>query len=120
MINPDLLITGDKTQAIEVILVLFAAFVLGATQSHRHHGGLDRWNKFKKVTATYIGDGGLWPMKGLGVFPHPIEVTVTLHEETSSISPFGQTDWHVSFMTGCNRNLRVTSSGSDPIQEHLL
>jgi hypothetical protein len=36
------------------------------------YGGLDRWNKFKKVTATYVG---LWPMKGLEVFPHPIEVT---------------------------------------------
>ena len=62
------------------------------------HGGLDRWNKFKKVTTTYVGGGGLWPMKGLEVFPHPIEVMVTLHEETSSIGPFGQADWHASFM----------------------
>ena len=36
------------------------------------HGGLDRWNKFNKVTATYIGGEGLWPMKGLEVFPHPM------------------------------------------------
>jgi hypothetical protein len=62
------------------------------------HGGLDRWNKFKKVTATYVGGGGLWPMKGLEVIPNLTEVTVTLHEETSSISPFGQPDWHASFM----------------------
>jgi len=61
------------------------------------HGGLDRWNKFKKVTATYIGGGGLWPMKGLEVIPNPAEVTVTLHEETSSISPFGQADRRLSF-----------------------
>ena len=61
------------------------------------HGGLDRWNKFKKVTATYVGGGGLWPIKGLEMFPHPIEVMVTLHEETSSISPFGQADWQASF-----------------------
>jgi hypothetical protein len=53
------------------------------------HGGLDRWNKFKKVTATYVGGWGLWPMKGLGVIPNPAEVTVTLHEETWSINPFG-------------------------------
>jgi hypothetical protein len=61
------------------------------------HGGLDRWNKFKKVTTTYVGGGGLWPMKGLEVIPNPAEVTVTLHEETSPISPFGQPDWHASF-----------------------
>ena len=36
------------------------------------HGGFDRWNKIKKVTATYIGGEGLWPMKGLEVFPHPM------------------------------------------------
>jgi hypothetical protein len=27
------------------------------------HGGLDRWNKFNRVTSTIIGGGGLWPMK---------------------------------------------------------
>ena len=61
------------------------------------HGGLDRWNKFKRVTATFVGDGGLWPMKGLENDPNPHEVTVTLHEETSSISPFGQPDWRAYF-----------------------
>jgi hypothetical protein len=61
------------------------------------HGGLDRWNKFKSVTATFVGGGGLWPMKGLEDDPNPHEVTVTLHEETSSISPFGQPDWRTSF-----------------------
>jgi hypothetical protein len=58
---------------------------------------LDRWNKFKKVTATYVGGGGLWPMKDLELIPNLTEVTVTLHEETSSISPFGQPHWHASF-----------------------
>jgi hypothetical protein len=61
------------------------------------HGGLDRWNKLKKVTATYVGGGGLWPMKGLEVIPTPAEVTVMAHEETTSISPFGQPDWRASF-----------------------
>jgi hypothetical protein len=25
------------------------------------HGGLDRWGKITRVTATIIGGGGLWP-----------------------------------------------------------
>jgi hypothetical protein len=29
------------------------------------HGGLDRWNTFKRVSATIIAGGGLLPMKGL-------------------------------------------------------
>lgn len=37
------------------------------------HGGLDRWNKFHKITTTIVGGGGLWPMKGLdpGLFKSP-------------------------------------------------
>jgi len=40
------------------------------------HGGLDRWNKFKKVTATYVGGGGLWSMKGLEVSDQPISLNL--------------------------------------------
>jgi hypothetical protein len=81
------------------------------------HGGLDRWNKFKKVTATYVGGGGLWPMKGLEVIPNPAEVTVTLHDQTSS-SRIGA---FLSRPTGLqSKPPRVTSSASVPIQEHLL
>ncbi|GHO81531.1 hypothetical protein KSD_93020 [Ktedonobacter sp. SOSP1-85] len=61
------------------------------------HGGLDRWNTFKGVTATIVTGGGLWPMKGLEQDPNPREETVTLHEETASVSPFGQPDWHTAF-----------------------
>lgn len=61
------------------------------------HGGLDRWSKFNRVTATVVGGGGLWPMKGLAQDPNPREVTVTLHEKTASISPYGQPDWRIAF-----------------------
>ena len=60
------------------------------------HGGLERWNTFNKVTATVLGGGGLKPMKGLENDP-PQERTVTLHEETTFISSFGQPDWHMAF-----------------------
>jgi hypothetical protein len=61
------------------------------------HGGLDRWNKFKKVTATIVSGGGFWAMKGLVQDPNPREVTVALHQENSSVSPFGQPDWRAAF-----------------------
>jgi hypothetical protein len=61
------------------------------------HGGLERWNTFNKVTATVVAGGGLRPMKGLENDPNPRERTVTLHEETTYISPFGQPDWRMAF-----------------------
>jgi len=61
------------------------------------HGGLDRWNTFNRVSATIIAGGGLLPMKGLEADTNPLEVTVTLHEESASISPFGQPDWRMAF-----------------------
>ena len=61
------------------------------------HGGLDRWNEFHKITATIVGGGGLWPLKGIDRDPSPREMTVKLHEEWASVSPFGQPDWHSVF-----------------------
>jgi hypothetical protein len=61
------------------------------------HGGLDRWRKFNKVSATIVAGGGLLPMKGLDVDPKPLEGTVTVHEESTLIRPFGQPDWRMIF-----------------------
>jgi hypothetical protein len=61
------------------------------------HGGLDRWNKFSSATATIVTGGGLWAMKGLVQDPNPREMTVTLHEETASLIPFGQPNWRTAF-----------------------
>jgi len=61
------------------------------------HGGLDRWRKLNKVSATIVAGGGLLPMKGLDVDPKPLEGTVTVHEESTLIRPFGQADWQMIF-----------------------
>jgi hypothetical protein len=45
------------------------------------HGGLDRWNTFKRVTVTLVTGGDLWPMKGLEQDPNPREETLTLHSD---------------------------------------
>jgi hypothetical protein len=36
-------------------------------------------------------------MKGLDVDPKPLEGTVTVHEESTLIRPFGQPDWRMIF-----------------------
>ncbi|WP_397450844.1 hypothetical protein [Pseudomonas sp. NA-150] len=64
------------------------------------HGGLDRWNQFSRVTATIIGGGGLWPLKGLEATTTPREMTATMLEQTASASPFGKPEWHSVFEPG--------------------
>jgi hypothetical protein len=76
----------------------------------RPHGGLDRWSKVNKVTATIVAGGGLVPMKGLEVDPKPLEATVTTHEESTVITPFGQPDWQMKFAP--ERVVIQTASGT--------
>jgi hypothetical protein len=61
------------------------------------HGGLERWNAFTTATATIVTGGALWGMKGLVQDADPREMTVTLHEETASVSPFGSPEWRSAF-----------------------
>ena len=78
------------------------------------HGGLDRWKKFNEITATMVGGGGLWPMKGFEPAPIPTDVTVTLHEENSIISPFGKPDWRVVFKPD---RVAIVSNGGAIVEE---
>src|SRR5689334_24496910 len=64
------------------------------------HGGLDRWNGFSKVEATIVTDGALWGMKNLKQDQDPRHMTAWLHEERSSVAPFGDPDWHTDFTPG--------------------
>ena len=52
------------------------------------HGGIDRWNSFQKVEATIVSGGELWGMKGLVQDANPRRMTVSLHEEFASVTPF--------------------------------
>ncbi|MEH7455426.1 hypothetical protein [Gottfriedia acidiceleris] len=61
------------------------------------HGGLNRWKKYNSLTATIVTGGGLWAMKGLVQDSNPREMTVSLHSEVASLTPFGQPDWRTSF-----------------------
>src|SRR5713101_7501979 len=61
------------------------------------HGGLERWKTLKRLTVTAVSGGGLFALKGMPQDPTPREQTVTLHEETASVFPFGQPDWRTRF-----------------------
>src|SRR3984957_9715198 len=61
------------------------------------HGGMDRWNGYKKVDATIASGGGLFPLKGGPQDPDPRRMTVWLQEERSSVSPYGAPDQRTMF-----------------------
>ena len=61
------------------------------------HGGLDRWHQFSRVTATIVTGGDLWGIKGLVQDSSPVQMTVALHQEWSSVQPFGAPDQRTDF-----------------------
>lgn len=56
------------------------------------HGGLDRWNGYNKVEATIVSGGGFFPLKGVLQDRTPRRMTVWLHEQRSSVFPYGSAD----------------------------
>src|SRR5215813_8309463 len=58
------------------------------------HGGIDRWRDYQKVEATIVSGGGFFALKGVipDATPTPRRMTAWLHEERSSVHPFGQPD----------------------------
>ena len=61
------------------------------------HGGLDRWHQFSRVRASIITGGQLWGIKGLVQDQAPRQMTVALHEEWASVTPFGAPDQRTDF-----------------------
>jgi hypothetical protein len=61
------------------------------------HGGMDCWNRFEKVEATIVSGGGLFRLKGVPQDSTPRRMTVWLHEERSSVFPFGAPDQRTMF-----------------------
>src|SRR3984885_5982070 len=61
------------------------------------HGGMERWNGYKRVDATIVSGGGMFPFKGAPQDPSPRRMTAWLHEERSSVSPYGDPDQRTMF-----------------------
>src|SRR5262249_20273290 len=56
------------------------------------HGGLERWRNYNKVEATIVSGGGFFALKGVLQDANPRRMTVWLHEERSSVTPYGAAD----------------------------
>ena len=53
------------------------------------HGGMDRWQDYEKVEATIVAGGGFYPLKGMIQDATPRRLTAWLHQERSSVCPYG-------------------------------
>ncbi|WP_226876772.1 hypothetical protein [Microbulbifer hainanensis] len=63
----------------------------------RAHGGMELWQRYEKVEATIVSGGGLFPLKGVPQSSEPRRMTVWLHEERSSVFPYGAADQRTMF-----------------------
>src|ERR1700739_4038126 len=61
------------------------------------HGGMDRWRDLEKVEATIVAGGGFYPLKGMTNDATPRRLTAWLHQERSSVLPFGAPDQRTMF-----------------------
>ena len=61
------------------------------------HGGLGRWNEYHEVEATIVSGGGLFQLKGIPQDSAPRRMSVSLHEERSSVFPFGAPDQRTTY-----------------------
>jgi len=61
------------------------------------HGGVDRWNSHEKVEATIVSGGGFFPLKGAPQDSSPRRMSVWLHEQRSSVLPYGMPDQRTMF-----------------------
>lgn len=78
------------------------------------HGGIARWKGFDHVTATIVTGGALWAMKGLVQDAAPRTMTVALHEERASVSPFGKPEWRTRFEPG---RVAIETNQGELVQE---
>jgi len=61
------------------------------------HGGMDRWKAYQQVEASIVSGGGFFALKGLIQDPDPRRMTVWLHEQRSSVLPYGAPDQRTMF-----------------------
>jgi hypothetical protein len=61
------------------------------------HGGIDAWISFTAIDATIVSGGGFFALKGVPQDADPRRMTVWLHEERSSVMPYGAPDHRTMF-----------------------
>ena len=73
------------------------------------HGGMDRWRAYQKVEATIVTGGGFFALKGVLQDPNPRRMTAWLHEERSSVTPYGAPDQRTMFTPTGSRSRNSTA-----------
>jgi hypothetical protein len=53
------------------------------------HGGMNRWQRYETGRCHDVSGGGFFALKGVLQDPDPRRMTVWLHEERSSLIPYG-------------------------------
>ena len=61
------------------------------------HGGMDLWRGFTTIDATIVSGGGFFALKGTPQDAELRRMTVWLHEERSSVTPYGAPDQRTMF-----------------------
>ena len=56
------------------------------------HGGLDRWRAYEKIDVTIVSGGGFFAFKGMIQDDQPRQMTAWLHEERTTLTPYGAPD----------------------------
>ncbi|MET8633785.1 hypothetical protein ACWEQ2_15960 [Streptomyces sp. NPDC004096] len=70
------------------------------TQADEARGGIARRQELTERRATLVSGGDLFSVKGLPQEPAPREMSVRLHEEHASVTPFGAPDQRTDFTPG--------------------
>ena len=61
------------------------------------HGGAAIWRKYAKIDASIVSGGGFFALKGSMQDPSPRRMTVWLHEQRASVTPYGAADQRTMF-----------------------
>ena len=61
------------------------------------HGGVHLWREYERVDATIASGGGFFALKGFPPDPSPRRMTMWLHEQRSSVAPYGAADQRTMF-----------------------
>ena len=77
------------------------------------HGGLDRWNGFRRLDVDVSVDGGIWYLKQQPRLLIDKRVAIGTHEERLTITPFGGADNRSVFTP---RRLWIESLGGELVE----
>lgn len=62
------------------------------------HGGIDRWHRYSRISATVVAGGALWAMKRIAMASTPHFATSDLHRQWTAIEPFDSADHRMVYV----------------------